>query len=67
MGRIGGILILGQERYATIDHLLDCFGKMVSLRRRAARYRTRLDKGWIDGGAPSPTEGALIEFDGHAV
>src|SRR5947209_8043628 len=56
-GRIGGILVLGQERRAAIDHLIEGFGKTVSFRPRAARCRTRLDKGWVDRGAPSPTEG----------
>ena len=39
----------------------------MSFRHRAARCRTRVDKGRIDGSAPSPTEGALVEFDGNAV
>jgi hypothetical protein len=47
--------------------LFEGFGKPVSFWRRVAGCRTRVDKGGIDGSAPSPTKGALVEFDGDAV
>src|SRR5690606_28068087 len=61
--RVGGVLVLREERRAAADHLVERLGR----RRRLARHRDALYRREIVRCTPSPEEGGLVEGDGDAV
>src|SRR5712671_6752862 len=65
--RIGAVLVLGQERFSTIDYLIESFGEAMRLGYRCRRGRAGFDEHRIDCGPSPPAKGALVEFDRHSV